>query len=62
MVILCHCNQNFKGPFIKKQKKNMAKCKKVLYTMQLESSIHTFLSHTLQTQTHQYANNKLKNG
>lgn len=27
----------------------------------VEWSIHTFLSHTLQTQTHQYANNKLKN-
>lgn len=58
MVILCHCNQNFKESFTKQ---NMAKCKGVVHNA-VGSSIYTLLSHTLKTQTHQYANNKLKNG
>lgn len=58
MEFLCHCNQNFEG-FISKETETSIECE-VLYTVELQSSIDTFLSHTLQT--HQYANNKLKNG
>lgn len=58
MVILCHCNQNFKDPFMKKQSKKRGQMPNVLYTVQWDPVyMHYFL-----TQTHRYANNKLKNG
>ena len=60
MVILCHCNQKFKGPFIKETEQNHGQMQKGVVRDAVGSSIHTLLSHTLQTQTHQYANNKLK--
>lgn len=40
MVILCYCNQNFKDPFIKKQKHGQMQ--NVFYTNVLESSTHTY--------------------
>lgn len=44
MVILCHCNQNFKGSFTKKQSKNMAKYKGVVHNA-VGSSIYITFSH-----------------
>lgn len=60
MVILCHCNQNFKGPFIRNRVK-YGQMLKVLYTAQWDP-VYTYYFLTRYKQKHQYANNKLKNG
>lgn len=50
MVILCHCNQNVKELFHKKEHKNMAKYKAVVHNA-VGSSMHMISSHIKNTTT-----------